>query len=278
MEEIWPVRLFRKSVLKQIKYRKMVEVVGTTAGRHILEIGSDNGVFSYLFRQRGGHWKSAELDERSVNAIKELVQTDVYRIYDGAPLPFQDNEFDIVVIVDIIEHLHDDEGFMCEIHRVLKPEGLLIVNAPNVKEGSLLSRFRRLIGLTEDSHGHVRPGYTYHDLQQLLGDRFAIETYETHTKFFSKLTDTLMVLGLSVLKRDKEKEEETSGRGILVTGKDMKSYQTMFRVYSLIYPVIWLISRLDTLLFFRSGYMFIATAQSTKTKTLEPREAVGFNG
>lgn len=272
MEEIWPVLLFRKSVLKQTKFDKMVEALGPTEGCHILEVGSDNGVFSYLFRQRGGEWKSAELDGRSFRAIQELVGTDVYRLKDGAPLPFEDDEFDIVLIVDIIEHLHDDLGFIREVHRILKPDGSLIVNAPNVKTGSLLSRFREMVGLTEDSHGHVRPGYTREQLETLLGARFALESYSTHTKFFSKLTDTLMVLGLSFIKRDKK--EQTSGRGILVTGNDLKSYQNMFRLYSVIYPLIWLVSRLDALLFFRSGYMLIATASSTKASREESARAV----
>lgn len=263
METPWPVRLFRKSVLKQIKYQKMIAALGPTKGKHILEVGSDNGVFSYLFRQRGGSWKSADLDERSVNAMRELVKTDVYRIADGEPLPFADDEFDCVLIVDIIEHLHDDDGFMREVYRVLKPGGLLILNAPNIKSNSLLMRFRNLIGMTDANHGHVRPGYTYQDVQRLLGEQFTLESYETHTRFFSKFTDTMMVIAISALKRNKR--EKTSGRGVLVTGTDMKSYKTMFRVYSLIYPFVRLISSLDRLLLFGSGYMLIATGHSTQT-------------
>jgi ubiquinone/menaquinone biosynthesis C-methylase UbiE len=262
MAEIWPVRLFRKSYLKQTKYNKMIDALGPTEGRHILEIGSDNGVFSYLFRQRGGSWKSADLDDRSVAAMRELVKTDVYNLDDGEPLPFADNEFDCVLIVDIIEHLHDDTGFMQEVYRVLKPGGQLIVNAPNIKDRSLLMRFRNLIGMTDANHGHVRPGYSYTDLLRLLGDQFTLETYHTHTKFFAKLVDTMVVIAVSALKRNKK--EKTSGRGVLVTGSDMKSYKKMFRAYSLIYPIVWLVSSLDHLLFFRSGYMFIATGHSNK--------------
>ena len=263
MEIVWPVRLFEKSVLKQIKYRQMVDALGQTEGKHILEIGSDNGVFSYLFRRRGGAWKSADIDERSVSAMRELVKTDVYRLVEGKALPFADDEFDVVLVVDIIEHLRDDSGFMKEVYRVLKPGGYLIVNAPNMKKGSLLMRFRQLIGMTDANHGHVRPGYTYEDLRRLLGNDFTLESYSTHTKFFSKLTDTLMVIAISALKRNRK--EKTSGRGVLVTGSDMKSYKTMFRVYSIVYPVVWLISSLDHFLFFRSGYMLIATGHSTKT-------------
>lgn len=265
MAEIWPVRLFQKSVLKQIKYKKMIAALGPTEGKHILEIGSDNGVFSYLFRQRGGSWKSADMDLRSVNAMRELVKTDVYRIADGKPLPFQNDEFDIVLIVDIIEHLYDDKGFMLEAYRVLKPDGKVIINAPNVKDKSLLMRIRHRFGMTDAHHGHVRAGYTYDDVKRLLGSQFTLETYHTHTRFFSKFMDTLMVIAVSTLKRNKK--EETSGRGVLVTGQDMKSYQKMFRIYSIVYPFVWLISSLDHLLFFRSGYMLIATGHSRKQKT-----------
>lgn len=268
MPEIWPVRLFRKSVLKQTKFNKMIDALGPTEGKHILEIGSDNGVFSYLFRQRGGKWKSADMDLRSVKAMEELVETDVYRIADGKPLPFANNEFDVVLIVDIIEHLHDDAGFMREIYRVLKPNGRLIINAPNVKDKSLLMRFRNVLGMTDANHGHVRPGYTHDDLLQLCENKFKIETFETHTKFFSKLVDTLMVIAISILKRNRK--EKTSGRGVLVTGRDMKSYESMFRVYTFLYPFIKLISSLDHLLFFRSGYMLIAAGYSQKPELAEP--------
>ena len=262
MNEIWPVRLFNKSPLKQRKFTEMVRALGTTEGKRILEIGSDNGVFSYLFRQRGGQWKSADMDARSVQAMRDLVISDVYRIADGEALPFESDEFDVVIIVDIIEHLHDDAGFLDEIYRVLTPGGMLIINAPTIKTGSMLMRFRKLIGVTEDAHGHVRPGYSYEGLKELLGENFSFVNFRTHTKFFSKFTDTLMVIGISLLKRNKR--EETSGRGVLVTGSDMKAYQSTFKVYSLIYPLVKLIASLDRLLFFRDGYMLIAKAYSNK--------------
>jgi hypothetical protein len=139
---------------------------------------------------------------------------------------------------------------------------LLIFNAPTIKSGSLLYIFRNMIGMTDIKHGHVRPGYSRQNLEGMLSDKFALNSYSTHTKFFSRFMDTIMALFITALSR--KKEAETSVRGVLVTDKEMKSYRTMFRVYSLIYPFVWLISNMDRLLFFRSGYMFIATAFSIK--------------
>jgi 2-polyprenyl-3-methyl-5-hydroxy-6-metoxy-1,4-benzoquinol methylase len=108
MQDHWPVRLFRKSVLKQNKYNVITTLLGQTDHLHCLDIGSDNGVISYLLRQRGGTWKSADLEDSAVQSIRELVQDDVFKI-DGRRTSFEDNEFDRVVIVDFLEHIQTDQ-------------------------------------------------------------------------------------------------------------------------------------------------------------------------
>ena len=109
-ETDWGVALFRKSVLKQAKFRRILELLDDPAGKTNLDIGADNGVISLLLRQRGGRWSSADLDERAVASIRQLVGTDVYRL-DGARTPFADRSFDQIVVVDYLEHIHDDRGF-----------------------------------------------------------------------------------------------------------------------------------------------------------------------
>jgi SAM-dependent methyltransferase len=252
---VWPIRLFNKSVLKQKKYREIVKQLGETHGMDCLDIGSDNGVISYLLRQRGGRWKSADLDEGSVRAITELVKTDVYQI-DGGITPFDDGEFDKIVIVDFLEHIEDDLGFINDLYRILKPGGVLIINTPHLKD-SWLRKFRFSIGQTDEKHGHLRPGYTVEKLTILLKDRFTIGFHSTYSKFFSEAIDTLIVYFVSVLRKGKE---EPSKKGVIITGQDLKKYKSSFKLYSMIYPVVWLFSKLDTLLFFRSGYMLIAKA------------------
>lgn len=49
------------------------------------------------------------------------------------PFPFDDNSFDSIVTFQVIEHVKDDEGFIREIHRVLKPGGKALITTPNIK-------------------------------------------------------------------------------------------------------------------------------------------------
>ena len=74
----------------------------------------------------------------------------------------KDNSFDYVVTFQVIEHIEDDQLFVKEIHRVLKPGGKVIITTPNIK-----------LSLTRNPW-HVRE-YTAAGLEQLL------------RKFFSKI-------------------------------------------------------------------------------------------
>jgi SAM-dependent methyltransferase len=259
MNKNWAIALFNKSVLKQRKFKEITLLLGATDKLDCLDIGSDNGVISYLLRKRGGNWKSADLDEEAVRSIRALVQSDVYQI-DGRKTPFEDEEFDRVVIVDFLEHIPTDREFIDELFRIMKPGSELIINTPHVKN-SLLRRFRLAIGQTDEKHGHVRPGYTMETVKKLLGSRFTIVSCKTYSKFFSEFIDSLVTFFYRLLKGSKEQESQ---KGDIVTGEDISKHKTTFRVYSLIYPLFWICAKLDLLLFGVSGYMLIVKARINK--------------
>ncbi len=258
MDEGWAVKLFRKSIMKQQKFSCIVDLLSETNGLHCLDLGSDNGVISYLLRERGGSWKTADLDEESVQATRELVQRDVFQI-DGLRTPFEDNEFDLVVIVDLLEHIEADRAFVGEVFRILKPGGELIVNVPNARRG-IIRKLRNALGDTDEKHGHVRAGYTVDELKALLKDRFSVIIHRYYSKFFSEVIDTLLRFAV-----DRAGAGKMSARkGPLVRGEDLRRSQTAFRLYSLIYPIVWSFAKLDRLLVWCDGYGLICKAVSAK--------------
>ncbi|MCS6860255.1 MAG: class I SAM-dependent methyltransferase, partial [Abditibacteriales bacterium] len=45
-------------------------------------------------------------------------------------LPFADASADVITALDVLEHLEDDVGALCELHRVLRPGGYLLATVP----------------------------------------------------------------------------------------------------------------------------------------------------
>ncbi len=252
MPEPWALRLFRKSPLKRDKVAALLSVLGEVSGKRCLDLGSDNGVVSLLLRQQGGRWASGDLTLETVEAIRGLVESDVHLVEEKR-LPFDDAEFDLVVVADMIEHVADEQAFVGELARVLKPEGRLVVNTPHARD-TALRRLRLKLGQTDEKHGHVRPGYTRESLSPLLQPAFSVGESTTYTKAFSETIDTAMQWGLESLGK------KGSKKGVVVTGGDLKRHAKMFTLYRLIFPFVWGFSRLDALLPWNDGYRLLMVA------------------
>jgi hypothetical protein len=150
----------------------------------------------------------------------------------------------------MLEHVADEAAFARELQRITRKGGALIVNTPHLKR-TLLRRFRHALGQTDEKHGHLRPGYSVARLRELLGPAFALEQARTYSRFFSELLDTAINWALERLGK------RGSAKGMVVTGGDLGRHRRLFRVYSLVYPLAFLLTRLDALVP-ASGYMLIA--------------------
>ena len=60
-----------------------------------------------------------------------------------SPLPIPSDTADVVVTLEVIEHIANAENFLLEISRILKPNGYLILSTPNV--GFFGSRLTHLL-------------------------------------------------------------------------------------------------------------------------------------
>lgn len=76
----------------------------------------------------------------------------------GNELPFLANTFDLVALLDTVEHIPDELGVLYECQRVLKPGGKLIVTVP---------AFMWLWSYNDEINAHQRR-YTAPELQQKL--------------------------------------------------------------------------------------------------------------
>ncbi len=101
-------------------------------GKRVLEIGLGQGADSEQIIRRGAIWSGLDLTPESVDRVRtRLCLRDLPHesLKEGSVLqiPFDDNSFDIVFSHGVLHHVPDIETAQREIHRVLKPDGELIV-------------------------------------------------------------------------------------------------------------------------------------------------------
>lgn len=86
------------------------------------------------------------------------------------PLPFPDQSFDAITSFETLEHVAKQEQMLSEFHRVLKPNGLLVISTPD-KDVS------EWIGF--DNHFHVAE-LSKRDFVTLLGRWFSVDQLFGH--------------------------------------------------------------------------------------------------
>lgn len=63
---------------------------------------------------------------------------------DTERFPFEDSSHEIILLMDVLDHLHDPERVLLECHRVLAPGGLIVISSSNV--ANLKNRIFALFG------------------------------------------------------------------------------------------------------------------------------------
>jgi SAM-dependent methyltransferase len=94
----------------------------------ILDVGCGTGTLLKYF-SRYGVAQGVDMDE---DAIAFCHMRGAHRVQKVGPLPlpFDDNTFDLITILDVLEHIDDDEGTLRELYRILRPGGMLMVSVP----------------------------------------------------------------------------------------------------------------------------------------------------
>lgn len=243
----WQLKFFEKSMKKKVKFMKLESILSTFENKRCLNVGCGTGAIDYYLRKKGGTWISLDLDNIRVKEAKKLVGNNVL-VGNATSLCFKPKTFDCVFALDIIEHIEEDETFLKEVSNVLKPRGELYISTPNTEGFLLINRIANLIGLTDETREHVRPGYTSAELSNKLRKYdFAIESITYYSKFFTELIQ----LPINYYYFDKNKRMEPS------SDEDVTKNKKILKIFNYIHPLLWSIARLDCLLRFNKGYGII---------------------
>jgi ubiquinone/menaquinone biosynthesis C-methylase UbiE len=101
------------------------------ADKHILDMGCGDGRYVSMFLEYSPHVRGIDFNEDNVQAYRQDAhQPDRVSQGDIQELPFGSQQFDVVLLNEVLEHVPDDRKAIAEAWRVLKPGGQLIVFSP----------------------------------------------------------------------------------------------------------------------------------------------------
>ena len=144
----------------------------------ILDVGCGAGPISEHISKMGNQVTCADLPSITSLAHKRRVLLVVAT--DAEHLAFAPNSFDVILALEILEHLWNPQSFLDEAYRILKANGHLIIEVPEGKEG-----------LRWDSHIQY---FTLESLKQMPGVRFDVREVKRLKPVVGVPTPTIILL------------------------------------------------------------------------------------
>jgi SAM-dependent methyltransferase len=148
----------------------------------VVDVGCGVTFFPFAVAHAGLRIVGTDLDpvcERELQRAAEVLPSSPgavlgCRTTDGQTLPFSDGEADAVICVSVIEHIPTWERTLAELHRILKPGGLLVLTLDldllgNSEIGA--AAHRRMMDQLEEGFTPVWSDRTIHPADLLTSDR-----------------------------------------------------------------------------------------------------------
>jgi ubiquinone/menaquinone biosynthesis C-methylase UbiE len=102
-------------------------------GRRVLDAACGMAYGTAMLARAGASQAvGIDVDEGLIEEVRRVAPPNVsFDVGDVRQLPYADDEFDLIVCFETIEHVPDPERVLDELKRVLKPGGMLALSTPN---------------------------------------------------------------------------------------------------------------------------------------------------
>lgn len=140
--------------------------------KKVLDVGSGSGALVKYLNKKGFHAKGCDSSDEAVKISGHIRAS-------ATKLPFENESFEAVLAISLIEHLTSKQGekFIKESFRILEPGGTLFLVTPNFNSPLRFLLQKKWFGYKDPTHVNF---FTLYSLSKLLaGEKFTDIRY-TH--------------------------------------------------------------------------------------------------
>src|SRR6267143_1034072 len=127
--EYWSREDEARAVLNKIR-DSILRTLGSGAGRTLLDVGCGPGLFLGLAQQAGFEVTGVEVNPQLALRAKECTHGGQIIISEFMKVP-ADRRFDVISMLDLVEHLPDPLAALRHARQMLKPDGHIVLYTPN---------------------------------------------------------------------------------------------------------------------------------------------------
>lgn len=156
---------------------KWREAWGGSEAPHVADVGSGVTFFPFAIASLGCRVTCTDVDpvcgpdlQRAAAIVPHAPGSVEFRLASAVDLPFNDKEVDAVYCISVLEHIPDFDRTVCEIARIVRPNGLVLLTVDLDLAGTAaisVPRFNDLLACVNTYFEYLLPGRCIHVADQL---------------------------------------------------------------------------------------------------------------
>ena len=154
----------------------------------VVDIGCSNSALVELLPDKSKYTIGIDVDIDALKSISKRSAKLQLIHAQAESLPLKTEFAEVVLLLDVLEHTQDEKMVISEAHRILKPNGLLIMSIPNKGLFSFLDPQNLSHRIKAGNKKIVHRHYSEKDIRRLLFRIFTVETKHYGGLFFYPIT------------------------------------------------------------------------------------------
>jgi 2-polyprenyl-3-methyl-5-hydroxy-6-metoxy-1,4-benzoquinol methylase len=169
-----------ESVYRRIALRDHIAFISRSvkdrSGLELLDVGCGSGTLLSLLKDQGFRVRGVDFSAEASTIAKHENGVDV-EVGSLEEVDFPDRSFDVVTLFHVMEHVTNPRQVLREVSRILRPEGVVILQVPNIESWQFKIFGAKWYGL--DIPRHVID-YSRNSMLRLLNDSGFLATRIRH--------------------------------------------------------------------------------------------------